>query len=100
MKTLKNIIFSYFSVAAGGKWGSIGFWDVSDNTSEMHGVQVIKVSKNFKNLIISVGFLMFIFHFSLTPDQSTASHLTNMIKVDWFRQVMMVQFDFLSKKYY
>jgi len=29
-------------VAAGGKWGSIGFWDVSDNTSEMHGVQVIK----------------------------------------------------------
>ena len=41
--------FFYISVAAGGKWGSIGFWDVSDNTSEMHGVQVIKVSENFKN---------------------------------------------------
>ena len=29
-------------LAAGGKWGSIGFWDVLDNESEKHGVQVIK----------------------------------------------------------
>ena len=29
-------------VAAGGKWGSIGFWDVLDTESEKHGVQVIK----------------------------------------------------------
>jgi len=29
-------------VCAGGKWGSIGFWDVKDNKSEKHGVQVIK----------------------------------------------------------
>lgn len=32
-------------VAAGGKWGSIGFWDVQDDTSATHGVQVIKVTK-------------------------------------------------------
>ena len=50
-KVVPNRIFSLdihsteskLLVAAGGKWGSIGFWDVSDNTSEMHGVQVIKV---------------------------------------------------------
>ena len=30
-------------VAAGGKWGSIGFWDVQDNESKTHGVQLIKV---------------------------------------------------------
>ena len=30
-------------VAAGGKWGSIGFWDVNDNESKTHGVQVVKV---------------------------------------------------------
>jgi len=49
-KVVPNRIFSLdihpteskLLVAAGGKWGSIGFWDVSDNTSEMHGVQVIK----------------------------------------------------------
>jgi len=29
-------------VAAGGKWGSIGFWDVQDNESKTHGVQLIK----------------------------------------------------------
>ena len=30
-------------VAAGGKWGAIGFWDVQDNESKTHGVQLIKV---------------------------------------------------------
>ena len=35
-------------VAAGGKWGSVGFWDVEDTTSEMHGVHVIKVRNNIK----------------------------------------------------
>ena len=35
-------------VAAGGKWGSIGFWDVQDTTSEMHGVHVIKVNNKIK----------------------------------------------------
>ena len=29
-------------IAAGGKWGSIGFWDVLDTESAKHGVQVIK----------------------------------------------------------
>jgi len=29
-------------VAAGGKWGALGFWDVQDNESSTHGVQVIK----------------------------------------------------------
>merc|ERR1711997_1150674 len=29
-------------VAAGGKWGALGFWDVQDNESKSHGVQVIK----------------------------------------------------------
>ena len=30
-------------VAAGGKWGALGFWDVKDNESKTHGVQVVKV---------------------------------------------------------
>jgi len=29
-------------VAAGGKWGALGFWDVKDNESKTHGVQVVK----------------------------------------------------------
>ena len=29
-------------IAAGGKWGSIGFWDILDTESAKHGVQVIK----------------------------------------------------------
>ena len=29
-------------IAADGKWGSIGFWDVQDTESAKHGVQVIK----------------------------------------------------------
>merc|ERR1712109_211598 len=29
-------------VATGGKWGAIGFWDVNDNESKTHGVQVVK----------------------------------------------------------
>ena len=30
-------------VAAGDKWGSIGFWDVLDRKSENKGIQLIKV---------------------------------------------------------
>lgn len=50
-KVVPNRIFSLaihptedkLLVAAGGKWGSIGFWDVQDLNSPTHGVQVIKV---------------------------------------------------------
>ena len=31
-------------VAAGDKWGSIGFWDVLDKNSETKGIQHIKVN--------------------------------------------------------
>jgi len=49
-KVVPNRIFSLaihpsqtkLLVAAGGKWGSIGFWDVNDNESKTHGVQVVK----------------------------------------------------------
>ena len=36
----KNKLF----VAAGAKWGSVGMWDVNDQTSDTHGVHLIKVS--------------------------------------------------------
>jgi hypothetical protein len=31
-------------VAAGSKWGDIGFWDVQDTKSQIHGVQTFKVN--------------------------------------------------------
>ena len=97
-----HVIFFYISVAVGGKWGTIGFWDVSDNTSQMHGVQVIKVSKIFEHLNVGTYILlgMLIFHFSLTQDQSTALRSTNLINVDWFQRVMTVPYDCLSKLTY
>ena len=30
-------------VAAGGKWGTIGIWDVKDGKSPTHGVQLFQV---------------------------------------------------------
>merc|ERR1712045_417402 len=49
-KVVPNRIFSLaihpsqtkLLVAAGGKWGALGFWDVKDNESKTHGVQVVK----------------------------------------------------------
>ena len=91
-KVVPNRIFSLdihsteskLLVAAGGKWGSIGFWDVSDNTSEMHGVQVIKV--RFLNIQMYIVLCTLVtntfFLFSPTQDQSTASLLINLTNVD------------------
>ena len=33
-------------VAAGGKWGGLGLWDVKDTESENHGVHLFMVSKH------------------------------------------------------
>lgn len=33
-------------VAAGDKWGSIGFWDVQNNRNQNNGIQVVKVKDN------------------------------------------------------
>merc|ERR1719433_378278 len=50
-KVVPNRIFSLavhpstekLLVAAGGKWGNVGLWDVRDNTSTNHGVQLFKM---------------------------------------------------------
>jgi len=50
-KVVPNRIFSLavhpstdkLLVAAGGKWGNVGIWDVKDNSSATHGVQLFKM---------------------------------------------------------
>ena len=59
-KVVPNRIFSLavhpstekLLVAAGGKWGNVGLWDVRDNTSTNHGVQLFKVSWYY---VVEVG---------------------------------------------
>ena len=59
-KVVPNRIFSMavhpttnkLLVAAGGKWGNVGIWDVNDKASVNHGVQLFKV-KNYRHYLDS-----------------------------------------------